>query len=138
MGNVLQVVSGVILAGGRVFMQQRAPTGSYGLHWETPGGKRNAGETGPAALHRELGEELGIDARVGEELAAFDVLREDKAPYRITFYEAHLRAGQTPRIVSGVAIDERWFAWTELRGLRMTPGNELYRDDLAALLRRRA
>jgi len=38
-------------------------------YWEFPGGKVEAGESLPAALRRELWEEIGVQATVGRELA---------------------------------------------------------------------
>jgi 8-oxo-dGTP diphosphatase len=38
--------------------------------WEFPGGKVEPDEAPEAALHRELGEELGIGVRLGAELTA--------------------------------------------------------------------
>jgi 8-oxo-dGTP diphosphatase len=64
-----QVVAAVILRGSRVLTCQRTEKQSFALQWEFPGGKVEAGEELPAALLRELREELGIGAVVGPEIA---------------------------------------------------------------------
>jgi 8-oxo-dGTP diphosphatase len=46
---------------GRVLLAQRLPGTPYAGYWEFPGGKAEPGESMPAALARELHEELGID-----------------------------------------------------------------------------
>ena len=47
--------------------RRTAPPKFAGM-WEFPGGKVEAGESAEAALHRELGEELGITVRLGREV----------------------------------------------------------------------
>ena len=47
---------------------QRRRSDAYGLQWEFPGGKVKEGEALPAALRRELEEELAIQAEVGREV----------------------------------------------------------------------
>jgi 8-oxo-dGTP diphosphatase len=62
------VVAGALIADGALLVaQRRRPPELAGL-WELPGGKVAAGESEPAALVRELREELGVDVVVGERL----------------------------------------------------------------------
>lgn len=60
------VVGAVLLRDGRVLAARRS-TPPLGL-WEFPGGKVEPGEQPTDALVRELREELGLAATVGEEL----------------------------------------------------------------------
>jgi len=62
------VVAGIILEGDRILICQRRRSDAYGLQWEFPGGKVEDGEDMPAALRRELEEELAIQAEVGREV----------------------------------------------------------------------
>ncbi len=64
-----QVVAAVMVRGNQVLICQRTEQQAFALQWEFPGGKVEAGEDFPAALARELREELGISAVVGEEIA---------------------------------------------------------------------
>ena len=66
----LEVVAGVIVREGKILLAQRGPHGDQPGLWEFPGGKVDAGESQPAALRRELLEELAIDATVGEWIAS--------------------------------------------------------------------
>ena len=57
----LEVVAGILLRpDGQVFLASRPEGRAYAGYWEFPGGKVEPGETLPAALARELHEELGI------------------------------------------------------------------------------
>jgi 8-oxo-dGTP diphosphatase len=63
----IHVVAGVIRdARGRILLTRRTETRDMPGLWEFPGGKREPGESSEQALARELHEELGIDAEVGE------------------------------------------------------------------------
>jgi 8-oxo-dGTP diphosphatase len=57
-----EVAVGVLIrADGAVLLADRPPGKPYAGYWEFPGGKIEPAETVPAALARELHEELGID-----------------------------------------------------------------------------
>jgi len=65
---MLIVVAGLIEAEGKILVCQRRRGDTFELMWEFPGGKLQAGETAAQGLARELLEELGVEARVGEEV----------------------------------------------------------------------
>jgi len=62
------VVAGILRNEDRILICQRRRSDAYGLQWEFPGGKVEQGEELPAALRRELEEELTIQAEVGAEV----------------------------------------------------------------------
>ena len=62
------VVAAVIRQGGRILVCQRRRKDSFPLKWEFPGGKVKSGEAPAMALARELREELGVGAQIGEEV----------------------------------------------------------------------
>ena len=65
----IQVACAIIENGGKVLSTQRSESMSLSLKWEFPGGKINDGENPTECLKRELHEELGIDAMVGQPLS---------------------------------------------------------------------
>ena len=62
------VTAGIIIREHEILICQRHRSDPYGLQWEFPGGKVKDGEALEAALRRELREELGIEAIIGEEV----------------------------------------------------------------------
>ena len=64
-----QVVAALIVRGESILCCQRTQYQALPLKWEFPGGKIEPGEDAPAALQRELDEELGIRAHIGCEVA---------------------------------------------------------------------
>lgn len=69
MAGTMHVMAGVMLdAQGRVLLAQRPPGKHLAGLWEFPGGKLETGEMPADGLVRELREELGVEAVVGESL----------------------------------------------------------------------
>lgn len=64
-----RVVAALIVRGRKLLICQRTRHQTMPLKWEFPGGKIETGEQPSDALRRELDEELGIQARIGDEVA---------------------------------------------------------------------
>jgi len=93
----------------------RRPAGSHmGGLWEFPGGKVQPGESPTAALVRELDEELGIRAEVGD-LITTAVHSEPGLRIVLQFFAARITAG-TPRPREGQEV-----AWVAVRDLDRYP-----------------
>lgn len=65
-GHWIPVVAGFLRKDGKILVGQRPENNSLAGQWEFPGGKIETGETPEQALSRELNEELGIEAEVGD------------------------------------------------------------------------
>jgi ADP-ribose pyrophosphatase YjhB (NUDIX family) len=70
-------VSGAIFRGGEVLLVQRSKAPALGL-WSLPGGHIEPGEAAVDAVHRELREETGVEARLGGVTDAVNVIRRDE------------------------------------------------------------
>jgi 8-oxo-dGTP diphosphatase len=63
-----QVVAALIVRDDTVLICQRTKYQPMALKWEFPGGKVEPGEEARDALRRELDEELGIRAKIGDQV----------------------------------------------------------------------
>ena len=68
----IRVVAGVIEREGMILVGQRRAGDRFQYKWEFPGGKVEPDEDPKEALARELREELGIEAVIGEEMARYE------------------------------------------------------------------
>ena len=66
------VTAALLLHEGNVLLAQRSANDRLALKWEFPGGKVEVGESPEDCLSRELHEEFGITASVGERFATSD------------------------------------------------------------------
>jgi 8-oxo-dGTP diphosphatase len=64
--GAVRVTAGIIEGDGKVLIGRRKPGKHMGGKWEFPGGKIEPGETPEQSLARELTEELGVRAQVGQ------------------------------------------------------------------------
>jgi mutator protein MutT len=98
---------------------RRPPGGDLGECWELPGGKVDAGETPAQALQRELHEELGIEARIGE-LAASSRFRHRDVPYDLLAYHAAADLGD---LVLREHTDLCWRSLSDALSLNLAPSD---------------
>jgi mutator protein MutT len=110
---------------GRYFVTRR-PKGTHleGL-WEFPGGKCEPGESLEQCLQRELKEELGAEASIGEEVFA---VTHDYADLSVEmhFFSCMLLNSPVPLL----GQEMRWVAREDLRSLKFPAAD----DDLIAWL----
>lgn len=116
----IHVVAGVLAdARGRILLNRRTERSDMPGLWEFPGGKREPGETSAQALVRELREELGIDADVGEWIIEVPQRYPDK---HLTLEVRHVRRWKgTPRGREGQAI--AWVPADRLARYSMPPAD---------------
>ena len=80
--------------GREVLICQRRPDQPMALKWEFPGGKIEPGEEPPAALARELHEELGIDAAIGAPVTSIRHKYRNGGSIQIQFFQVHEFRGE--------------------------------------------
>jgi len=111
MSKFKQVVAALIVRDSKILICQRTEDQAMPLKWEFPGGKVEPDEDLKDALHRELDEELGIDAVIGRKVAAIQHTYASGAALELYFY----RVDQFKReIQNRIFHDVRWVDRKEL------------------------
>lgn len=88
------VVAAVLERDGQLLIGQRRTGDRHGLKWEFPGGKVEPGEAPKEALARELREELGIEARIDEEIVRYEYQYPQRRPILLIFHRVREWAGE--------------------------------------------
>jgi 8-oxo-dGTP diphosphatase len=78
----------------KILICQRTRHQTMPLKWEFPGGKIEAGEHPTEALRRELDEELGIAARIGDEVARLEHNYGRSGTVELRFFVVHEFKGE--------------------------------------------
>ena len=106
-----QVVAALIIKGDEVLVCQRTRHQTMPLKWEFPGGKIETGEQPRDALRRELDEELGIDATIGEEVDRVKHRYKTGGAVELRFFAVRKYTGA---IENRIFKDVRWAKRVEL------------------------
>jgi 8-oxo-dGTP diphosphatase len=102
-----RVVAAVIEKNGKLLVCQRTRHQTMPLKWEFPGGKIEEGEQPRDALRRELEEELGIQAQVGDEIARIQHAYPNGALVELRFFLVREYEGE---MENRIFRDVQW-AW---------------------------
>ncbi|MGH9714852.1 MAG: (deoxy)nucleoside triphosphate pyrophosphohydrolase [Candidatus Acidiferrales bacterium] len=97
---MLTVVAALIESEGKLLVCQRRRDDSFAFMWEFPGGKTKPGESLETALARELHEELGASANVGNEIyRTRHQYAELSEPIELIFFSARMDAAKVRNLV---------------------------------------
>ena len=106
-----QVVAALIVRENKILICQRTEDQAMPLKWEFPGGKVERDEDLKDALHRELDEELGIDAEIGRKIAAIQHTYANGVSLALYFYRVDHFENE---IDNRIFRDVRWVDRKEL------------------------
>jgi 8-oxo-dGTP diphosphatase len=111
LSSLKRVVAALILKDQMVLVCQRTRHQTMPLKWEFPGGKIESGEQPRDALRRELEEELGIDATIGDEISRIRHDYKNGSAVELRFYTVREYKGE---IENKIFKDMRWAKPSEL------------------------
>ena len=106
----VDVAAALIFRDGKLLISRRHAGAHLGGLWEFPGGKREPDETFERCLVRELREEIGVDASVGDLFKEITHAYPEKT-VRLKFFICRLENGE-PRPLGCAAV--RWAGKLEL------------------------
>ncbi len=123
-----RVVAALILKDDQILACQRTRHQIMPLKWEFPGGKIEEGEQPRDALRRELEEELGIEATIGNEVARIHHEYPSGGAVELRFFEVHNYQGE---VENRIFREIRWVDRSELPALDFLEADRQLVRDLA-------
>lgn len=118
----MKVTAGIFRKNNSVLLMRRAPTEPLAGEWEYPGGKFEDGEDGPTCLHRELKEELGIDANIGDLITVAKLQLNSGKELELYAYEI---LDYTGNITLKVHDDMHWVPIPDLPSHQQLPADQI-------------
>jgi 8-oxo-dGTP diphosphatase len=125
---MIVVTAAVIEHEGRYLVTRRQRGVHLEGYWEFPGGKCEPGESLADCLRRELREELGADAMIGEEIFTVTHKYPEKS-VELHFLSCRLLGEPAPLL----GQEMRWVTREDFRSLQFPPAD----DELIAVLAER-
>src|ERR1700757_463143 len=124
-----RVVAALIFKDDHILACQRTRHQPTPLKWEFPGGKIEEGEQPRDALRRELEEELGIEATIGDEVARIQHEYASGGIVELRFYDVQAYRGE---IENRIFRDVQWVKRRDLAKLDFLEADRELVKDLAA------
>ena len=126
----IPVVTAIMKKGNEVLLGQRPEGNTLAGLWEFPGGKLELGESPKEALRRELREELGIDAKVGDLKIANSHQFGDKG-ILLMFYEVPYWTGEPKSIHHN---ELRWVKKEDISNLEIPDTNRVVLEEILDII----
>jgi 8-oxo-dGTP diphosphatase len=124
-----RVVAGLIVKDGKLLVCQRTRHQTMPLKWEFPGGKIEEKEQPRDALRRELEEELGILATIGDEAVRFQHEYPNRTVVELRFFVVREYQGE---IENRIFKEIRWASPKDLPHFDFLEADLKLVKDLAA------
>ena len=123
------VAAALIVRGGEVVIGQRRSDQPMASQWEFPGGKIEPGESPEEALARELEEELGIHAVIGQKVTHIRHNYRHGGAVDLQFFAVHEFSGE---IENRIYNEVRWARLVDLPAYDFLAADRGLIRDLAA------